>query len=236
MAQITAALVKQLREMTDSPMMECKKALVEADGDIEKAVDVLRKMGVAKAVKRAGRDTNEGTIAAYVSEDGKTGALLELTCETDFVGTNPKFTGFANELAKVVVENDPADDEALKACVSLTERYVSDRLLPDKAIDALDEAGARVRIAHVEVPEDIIALENEITRVEGLKKEVLAQKSYNEAAEYRDQERQLREKLADRKRQWETNDRDKRVQVTDQDVAEVVAMMTGVPVQRIASS
>ncbi|MEE1208543.1 MAG: elongation factor Ts, partial [Parafannyhessea umbonata] len=67
MAKITAALVKQLREMTDSPMMECKKALVEADGDIDKAVDVLRKMGVAKAVKRAGRETNEGTVAAYIS-------------------------------------------------------------------------------------------------------------------------------------------------------------------------
>ena len=116
MAQITAALVKQLREMTDSPMMECKKALVEAQGDIDKAVDILRTMGVAKAVKRAGRDTNEGTIATYVSEDGKTGAILELTCETDFVGTNPKFTGFAAELAKVVAENAPADVEALKAC------------------------------------------------------------------------------------------------------------------------
>ena len=127
-------------------------------------------------------------------------------------------------------------DEALNACIALTERYVSDRLLPDKAIDALDEAGSRVRIAHVEVPDDIIALENEIARVEGLKKEVLARKSYNEAAEYRDQERELREKLAERKRQWEYDDRDKRVQVTDQDVAEVVAMMTGVPVQRIASN
>lgn len=116
MAQVTAALVKQLREMTDSPMMECKKALVEADGDIEKAVDILRTMGIAKAVKRAGRDTNEGTIATYVSEDGKVGAILELTCETDFVGTNPKFTGFAATLAKVVADNDPADVEALKAC------------------------------------------------------------------------------------------------------------------------
>ena len=116
MAQVTAALVKQLREMTDSPMMECKKALVEADGDIDKAVDILRTMGIAKAVKRAGRDTNEGTIATYVSDDAKVGALLELTCETDFVGTNPKFCGFALELAKVVAENDPADLEALKAC------------------------------------------------------------------------------------------------------------------------
>ncbi len=127
-------------------------------------------------------------------------------------------------------------DEALKACISLTERYVSDRVLPDKAIDALDEAGARVRIANVKVPEDIVALEREISRVEKLKREVLAQKSYNEAAEYRDQERQLRDKLTERKHEWEVNDRDKRVQVTDQDVAEVVAMMTGVPVQRIAQS
>ena len=116
MAQITAALVKQLREMTDSPMMECKKALVEADGDLEKAVDVLRKMGVAKAVKRAGRDTNEGTVAAFIAEDGKSGAILGLTFETDFVGTNPKFTGFAQKLAQAVAENDPADVEALKAC------------------------------------------------------------------------------------------------------------------------
>ena len=127
-------------------------------------------------------------------------------------------------------------DDALKACISLTERYVSDRVLPDKAIDALDEAGARVRIANVQVPEDIVVLESEIARVEKLKKEVLAKKSYNEAAEYRDQERQLRDKLAERKQQWEVNERDKRVRVTDQDVAEVVAMMTGVPVQRIAQS
>ena len=74
MAQITAAMVKQLREMTDSPMMECKKALVEADGDMDAAVDVLRKNGLAKAAKKAGRETNEGAVAAFVSEDGKTGA------------------------------------------------------------------------------------------------------------------------------------------------------------------
>lgn len=115
MAEITAALVKQLREMTDSPMMECKKALVEADGDLEKAVDVLRTMGLAKAVKRSGRDTNEGTIGVYISDDAKLGALLELTCETDFVGTNAKFRTFAADLARVVAENDPADVDALLA-------------------------------------------------------------------------------------------------------------------------
>ena len=116
MAQITAALVKQLREMTDSPMMECKKALVEADGDLDKAVDVLRKMGLAKAVKRAGRETNEGTIAVYVSDDAKVAAMVELTCETDFVGTNGKFKDYAHAVAEVVAKNDPADVDALKAC------------------------------------------------------------------------------------------------------------------------
>ena len=106
MAQITAAMVKQLREMTDSPMMECKKALVEADGDMDAAVDVLRKNGLAKAAKKAGRETNEGAVAAFVSEDGKTGALLELSCETDFVGSNAKFTGFASKVAEVVATTE----------------------------------------------------------------------------------------------------------------------------------
>ena len=115
MAQISAQLVKQLREMTDSPMMECKRALVEAEGDIDKAVDVLRKMGMAKAVKKAGRETNEGAIAAWVSEDSSCGALVELSCETDFVATNPKFTGFAKQLAEVVAKTNPADVDALKA-------------------------------------------------------------------------------------------------------------------------
>jgi elongation factor Ts len=115
MAQITAAMVKQLREMTDSPMMECKKALVEADGDMDKAIDVLRTMGIAKAVKKAGRDTNEGTIGCFVSEDAHTGALVEVSCETDFVGTNPKFTGFASKVAAAVVAANPADIDALKA-------------------------------------------------------------------------------------------------------------------------
>ena len=116
MAQITAAMVKQLREMTDSPMMECKKALVEADGDMDAAVDVLRKNGLAAAAKKAGRDTNEGAVAAYISEDGTMGALAEVACETDFVASNPKFTGFAAEVAKVVCDNEPADVEALLAC------------------------------------------------------------------------------------------------------------------------
>ena len=113
MANITAAQVKQLREMTDSPMMECKKALVEADGDMDAAVDILRKNGLAAAAKKAGRETNEGAVGAYVSEDATAGALCEVACETDFVGSNPKFTGFATAVAKVVSETNPADVDVL---------------------------------------------------------------------------------------------------------------------------
>ena len=117
MAQITAALVKQLREMTDSPMMECKKALVEAEGDIDKAVDVLRTRGIAKSVKKAGRETNEGAVAAFVSEDGTLAALAEVKCETDFVSGTDKFKTLAAKVAKAAAEGDPADLEALKAVV-----------------------------------------------------------------------------------------------------------------------
>ena len=126
--------------------------------------------------------------------------------------------------------------EALKACIALTERYVSDRLLPDKAIDALDEAGARVRIASVRVPQEILDTEEEIAKVSNLKKEVLAKKMYNEAASYRDQERSLEEKLEKLKAEWNANEKDRRIQVGENEVAEVVAMMTGVPVQRIAQN
>ena len=127
-------------------------------------------------------------------------------------------------------------DAALKACVDLTERYVSDRLQPDKAIDAMDEAGARVHIANMQVPEEIVNLEQEVARVEAQKKEVLATKRYSEAAELRDQERDLESKLADMKKKWDDDERQRKVTVTDQDVAAVVAMMTGVPIERIAES
>ncbi|MBM6905015.1 elongation factor Ts [Collinsella tanakaei] len=116
MAQITAAMVKQLREMTDSPMMECKKALVEADGDMDAAVDILRKNGLAAAAKKAGRDTNEGAVAAYISDDATEGALAEVACETDFVASNPKFTGFVANVARVACTTEPADVDALLAC------------------------------------------------------------------------------------------------------------------------
>lgn len=127
-------------------------------------------------------------------------------------------------------------DEALKACVDLTERYISDRLLPDKAIDALDEAGARVRLAHVSTPEDLVEMERELADINAKKERAKSQRQYNEAKELRDAARDLNARIETRKKQWEAEEESNRPQVTDNDVAEVVAMMTGVPVQRIAES
>ena len=108
-------MVKELREMTDAGMMECKKALVEADGDMEKAVDVLRTRGLAAAAKKAGRATNEGTVMTVVAEDAKSAAVVELNCETDFVGMNEKFKAYAEKLGRAALAANAADVEALKA-------------------------------------------------------------------------------------------------------------------------
>lgn len=115
MANITAAMVKELREMTGAGMMECKKALAEVEGDMEKAIDVLRTRGLAAAAKKAGRATNEGTVAALLSDDAKSGVVLELNCETDFVGMNEKFKAYADRMAKVALDNKISAVEALKA-------------------------------------------------------------------------------------------------------------------------
>ncbi|MFN3599298.1 MAG: translation elongation factor Ts [Aquificaceae bacterium] len=101
---ITAEMVKTLREMTGAGMLECKKALEEAGGDLEKAKEILRIRGLAKADKKAGRETKEGIIYAYVSEDRKKGVLLELNCETDFVAKNEHFVELALNLAKHIAE------------------------------------------------------------------------------------------------------------------------------------
>lgn len=109
MSNVSAKLVKELREKTGAGMMECKKALQEVEGDIEKAIDFLRTRGLATAAKKAGRATNEGAIAEYISPDSKTGVLIEVNCETDFVAMNANFTSFVKLLAEVVAKDDPAD-------------------------------------------------------------------------------------------------------------------------------
>lgn len=113
MPAITAAMVGELRAKTDAPMMECKKALTEADGDMGRAEEILRVKLGSKASKAASRITAEGVIAAYI--DGGKGAVVEINCETDFVSKNDDFLKFANELAKLVAENNPADVAALSA-------------------------------------------------------------------------------------------------------------------------
>ena len=109
MAEISAGLVKELREMTGLGMMECKKALAEANGDLRKAEEILRVKSGAKAGKAAGRVAAEGVIGAYRSADGKLGALVELNCETDFVAKNESFVAFAHELARLVADKNPVD-------------------------------------------------------------------------------------------------------------------------------
>lgn len=113
MAVITAAMVKALREKTDAPMMECKKALTEAQGDAAKAEEILRVKLGNKATKAASRITAEGIVAVYISDDAKTGAILELNSETDFVAKNPEFQQIAKNAARLVAEKAPADVAAL---------------------------------------------------------------------------------------------------------------------------
>ncbi len=127
-------------------------------------------------------------------------------------------------------------EEAIEACVSLTNRYVTDRLLPDKAIDALDEAGAHVRIHNISVPAAITELEKQIADIARRKKEMVAQKKYNDAAQLRDQESTLNKQLQGEKEKWDTAENQDRIKVTENNIAEVVAGMTGVPMQRIAQS
>src|SRR3954470_15282882 len=126
--------------------------------------------------------------------------------------------------------------EAIKACVKLTARYITDRFLPDKAIDALDESGSRVHITNIHVPKNILELENKVQDIKNEKNRVVRSQKYEEAAKLRDTEKQLLEQLESAKKQWEDETKTHRYTVTEQDVAEVVAMMTGIPVTRVAQT
>ena len=118
---ISASLVKELREKTGAGMMDCKKVLTETDGDMEKAIELLRERGIAKAAKKSGRVAAEGLVEAYVSEDGKIGAVVEVNAETDFVAKNEEFKTFVMNVAKQVVEKNPKDVEELLAQDSIEE-------------------------------------------------------------------------------------------------------------------
>jgi elongation factor Ts len=115
MADITASMVKDLRDKTDAPMMDCKKALTEAGGDMDRAEEILRVKFGSKATKAAGRIAAEGIVGIYISPDAKLGAMIEVNCETDFVAKNDDFLAFAKSLAEMVAKNSPADVAALSA-------------------------------------------------------------------------------------------------------------------------
>ena len=124
---ITAQEVNKLRQMTGAGMMDCKKALVEADGDFDKAIEFLRKKGQKLSEKRADRATNEGSVYVRRSEDGSEAILITLTCETDFVAKNADFQSLGNEIADAAMSNKPANVAALKA-ISLGEQSVIEKL------------------------------------------------------------------------------------------------------------
>lgn len=128
------------------------------------------------------------------------------------------------------------DDEAIEACVALSDRYVSDRFLPDKAIDVLDEVGARVHLKNIHVPDSVVKLEERIEELKDEKNKAVKEQQYELAAELRDQESKLSRQLEQSKREWEEQSKTERYPVGEEDIAEVVSMMTGIPVNRVAQS
>ena len=140
---VTASQVKDLREKTGAGMMDCKKVLTETDGDMEKAIELLRERGIAKAAKKSGRVAAEGLVEAYISEDGKVGAIVEVNAETDFVAKNDEFKSFVASVAKQVVEKDPKDVEDLLAQESIDE---AGKTVKDVLTDKIAKIGENMNI------------------------------------------------------------------------------------------
>ena len=153
---VTAALVKELREKTGAGMMDCKKVLTETNGDLEKASELLRERGIAKAAKKSGRVAAEGMVEAYISEDGKIGAIVEVNSETDFVAKNDEFKTFVMNVAEQVVKNNPATVEDLLAEPSL---FVEGKTVNEVLIDKIATIGENMtirRFARFETTEGLI--------------------------------------------------------------------------------
>ncbi len=140
MAEITAAMVKELRERTDAPMMDCKKALTEAGGDMQKAEEILRVKFGAKAAKSAGRIAAEGMVAIHITSDGKTGAIIEVNCETDFVAKNDDFQALVKRLAEMVVTSNPAD------VVDLSAMKIGDKTVEEVRTELVGRIGENMTI------------------------------------------------------------------------------------------
>ncbi len=153
---ITASLVKELREKTGAGMMDCKRVLTETDGDLEKAAELLRERGIAKAAKKSGRIAAEGLVEAYISEDGKVGAVVEVNAETDFVAKNEEFKKFVMDVAKQVVANNPKTVEDLLAEPSIAENGKTvNEVLVDK-IATIGENMSIRRFARFETTDGLV--------------------------------------------------------------------------------
>ncbi|MCR9153859.1 MAG: ATP-dependent Clp protease ATP-binding subunit [Bacteroidetes bacterium] len=177
------------------------------------------------------------TLDEYRQHIEKDGALERRFQKVMVDPTNPEETlQILNNIKDRYEEHHNVNytEEALKACVSLTARYVTDRHLPDKAIDALDEAGSRVHITSINVPEDVMDLEKRLEEIRDQKIQVVKKQKYEEAARLRDDEKNIENKLQEAQARWEEDVKKNRETVSEDNVAEVVAMMTGIPVQRVA--
>ncbi len=147
MANITAAEVNKLRKMTGAGMMDCKKALVETDGDFDKAIDLLRKKGQKVASKRADKEANEGIVLAKTTADDKFGAVVMLNCETDFVAKNEEFVNFANSIIEKALAEKPATAEELKAL------KLNDRTVEENITEMVGKTGEKMDLGGYEVIE-----------------------------------------------------------------------------------
>ncbi len=144
MANITAAMVKELREITGAGMMDCKKALSATEGDQAKAIDFLREKGIAKAEKKAGRIASEGVVASYVSDDAKVASVVEVNCETDFVANTDNFHSLVNKLAKHIAEAAPKDADALN------ESLMDGKKVSEFITEAVASIGEKISIRRFE--------------------------------------------------------------------------------------
>ena len=141
---ITAQEVNKLRQKTGAGMMDCKKALTEAEGDFEKAIDILRKKGQKVSASRADRETKEGVVVTSLSEDGKTGVLMSLTCETDFVAKNEEFSTFANAILTEAVK---ANADSIEAVMALPFESIT---IGEKITEMTGKIGEKIEVSHFE--------------------------------------------------------------------------------------
>ena len=143
MAQVTAQLVKELRDTTQAGMMDCKKALIETDGDMEKAIELLREKGLAAAAKKASRIAADGMVEGYITEDGQIGVIVEINCETDFVAKTDNFKEFCAKIAKHIAVAAPADVDVL-----MQQKFVDDasKTITDMVSDATVAIGEKISI------------------------------------------------------------------------------------------